>query len=457
MKYSIRISGKHYNIIRDHLFSGDDSEAIAFAICGRHKTDNIEVLLVHKVILVPYVLCNRSQHNVTWPTNILKPYLDEAKKKHLAIVKFHSHLNGYEKFSDIDDFSDSETFRDISNWLDDGKPHASVIVLPDDRMLGRMIYDSQNFPLTTISIAGDNISFWDSTSDYSEVNPVFDSQQQLFGKGTLDKLSKLRIGIIGCSGTGSIVLELLARLGVKQIILVDHDKIESRNLNRITNSKKSDIGKLKVEALADAIKSIGLGTDVLPLSVNIYNPQAVSAIAECDIIFGCVDTAEARQLLNRISTFYLIPYFDVGIHLKSDGKGGISEASGVVHYIQPAGSSLLSRKAITQERIHAENLYRTDPKAYADQFRAGYIEDIKEQSPAVISLNSTVSSLAVDEFLSRIHPFRSCYSSDVAIIRINFMETFMVREVEGEACKNLASYVGRGTINPLLNMPPLSI
>ncbi len=46
MKYSLRISGKHYNIIRDHLFPGDGLEAIAFAICGRHKTDKVDVLMV---------------------------------------------------------------------------------------------------------------------------------------------------------------------------------------------------------------------------------------------------------------------------------------------------------------------------------------------------------------------------------------------------------------------------
>ncbi len=92
-----------------------------------------------------------------------------------------------------------------------------------------------------------------------------------------------------------------------------------------------------------------------------------------------------------------------------------------------------------------------------DQFKAGYIEGVNEQSPAVISLNSTISSLAVDEFLSRIHPFRSCYSSDAAVIRLNFMETMIVKEEEGEPCKNLVPYVGRGTINPLLNMPSLSM
>ncbi len=70
-------------------------------------------------------------------------------------------------------------------------------------------------------------------------------------------------------------MEQLARLGVKEIVLVDHDKIEDRNLNRITNSKKNDIGKPKVDILANAIESIGLGTEILPLSINIFDPQAV--------------------------------------------------------------------------------------------------------------------------------------------------------------------------------------
>lgn len=456
MKYSLRFSGKHYNIIRDHLFSGDGLEAIAFAICGRHKTDKVDLLIVSKIVLVPHQVCKRGSIFVTWPTNILTPYLDEVKKKNLAIVKIHSHPVGCENFSDYDDLSDLETFRDISNWLDDIKSHASVIMLPDGRMIGRIINGYDKFTIATISVAGDDIYFWHSASECSENSSIFYSQLQLFGKGTTEKLSKLKIGLVGCSGTGSIVLEQLARLGVKQIVLIDHDNIEDRNLNRITNSKKNDIGKPKVDILADAIESIGIGTEVLPLSINIFDPQAVSVIAECDIIFSCVDTAEGRQILNRISTFYVIPFFDVGIHLKSDGKGGISEASGVVHYIQPGGSSLLSRKAITRERIRAENLYRTDPEAYAAQFKAGYIEDVKEQSPAVISLNSTVSSLAVDELLARIHSFRSCYSSDAAIIRVNFMETILVKEEEGEPCKNLAPFVGRGTTNPLLDMPSLS-
>ena len=254
MKFKLRISGIDYNKIKTHLFPEDGLEAIAFAICGRHQVNKIDIFLVSKIILVPYEVCKRTSNSITWNSDILVPYLDEAKRKHQAILKFHSHPAGYENFSEHDNQSDIDTFSSIRNWLDDNTAHGSIVMLPDGRMFGRAICQlAKIVPISSISVAGDDISFWHSTLDNAFPGGIYDSQLQLFGKGTIEKLSKLKIGIVGCSGTGSIVLELLARLGVKQIVLIDNDKIEERNLNRIVNSKKNDIGKPKVEILANAV------------------------------------------------------------------------------------------------------------------------------------------------------------------------------------------------------------
>lgn len=169
-----------------------------------------------------------------------------------------------------------------------------------------------------------------------------------------------------------------------------------------------------------------------------------------------MDTAEGRHLLNRIATFYLIPYFDLGVHLAADGEGGISEASGVIHYLQPGGSSLLSRRAYTMEQVRAEGLRRTDPAAYKEQLKAGYIEGANERSPAVASLNSTIAGIAVNDFLSRLHPFRSYDSCESETIRFNFMETMLVTESSPESCTILTRHVGRGDVEPLLGWPSLS-
>ena len=56
---------------------------------------------------------------------------------------------------------------------------------------------------------------------------------QAFGAGTVEFLSNLTVGIVGASGTGSIVAEQLYRLGVKRLVLVDDDYVEERNLGRI--------------------------------------------------------------------------------------------------------------------------------------------------------------------------------------------------------------------------------
>jgi hypothetical protein len=453
---SLRIAGIHHQSLKRHLFPGDGLEAVAFALCGSLDRPTSRVLTVRKIVTVPYADCNRAPDQITWSTRTLASVLDEARARRQAIVKFHSHPSSFRQFSEPDNQSDRETFASVSSWLDDSLPHGSAVMLPDGSMFGRALSEGGWQPFPSITVAGDDISYWWPEGDVVEKSDVFEAQDQLFGSGTTNLLRKLRIGVVGCSGTGSIVIELLARLGIRVLVLVDYQCVERRNLNRIPNARMSDVGKAKVKVLARAVRSMGLGTEAVPLKLNLYDRRAVKEIAACDAVFGCMDTAEGRHLLNRLATFYLVPYFDVGVHLAADGAGGIDEASGVIHYLQPGLSSLLSRKAYTLERVTAENLFRTNPHEYQDQRKRGYIEGVDEKSPAVASINATVASLAVNEFLARIHPFRSRANRDAAITRVNFMETLIFPEQDGAPCPALSPHVGRGDVETLLEWPSLS-
>ena len=53
MQNELKISGIHYQALRDHLFPGDGKEAVAIACCGRNTFDNKNFLLVHKLTLIP--------------------------------------------------------------------------------------------------------------------------------------------------------------------------------------------------------------------------------------------------------------------------------------------------------------------------------------------------------------------------------------------------------------------
>lgn len=453
--YRLRISGEHFTQLRDHLFPGDGLEAVAFILCGRKTTDSRCIFLSHKVVPVPYEDCDRRSDRVTWNSDTLASILDDAHRRNLSILKIHSHTSFFEEFSSVDDESDSNVFEAIEAWTEAETPNASAVMLPDGRIFGRC---SDGSILSEVAVAGDELFFWryGDGQDVGE-DASFEANAQLFGKGTTMRLRKLRVAIVGCSGTGSVVIELLARLGVGTLLLVDHDRIEHRNLNRIINAKKKDVGEYKAQAIKEAIESHGLETKVEIVSKNLFDPGVVGMVAASDVVFGCMDTAEGRHLLNRLATFYLLPYFDLGVHLSADGNGGINEAGGVVHYVQPGRSSLFSRGAYGLARVKAEGLYRTDPVAYEEQKKAGYIDGVDEKSPAVASINATIASLAVNEFLARLHPFRSCSNEESAVQRFNFMEALIVKESETDPCPLLVPFVGRGDIDPTMGLSSLSL
>jgi len=214
--------------------------------------------------------------------------------------------------------------------------------------------------------------------------------------------------VVGCSGTGSWVVEMLARLGVGRIVLVDPDCMERKNLNRIVNSRKADVDckRAKVDVLADAIGALGLGTVVETYRSDLAKPDVVKALANCDFLFGCMDSADGRDLLNRIATYYSLPYIDVGVRLDANGNGGIEQICCAIHYLLPGGSSLLSRGVITSEQVQAQAVYWTNPEQYAALEKEGYIKGIAIDRPAVVSINGFAATHAVNEMLARLHPFR---------------------------------------------------
>jgi hypothetical protein len=195
----------------------------------------------------------------------------------------------------------------------------------------------------------------------------------------------------------SVVVEALARLGIGRLVIVEYDRTEEKNLNWILNTTREDakVRRLKVEVALRAVRAMGLGTEIEVVAGNLIDRAVVRLVSGCDVLFGCVDSVEARHIMNRLAAYYLLPYFDVGVRLDADGKGGIDQVCGSAHYLQPGGSSLHSRGVYTMEEVRAEGLRRTDPTAYAGLVKENYIKGVRVDRPAVISVNMLVASLAV--------------------------------------------------------------
>lgn len=457
-RITLRLTQTQHEALRRHLLPGDGLEAVAVGLCGRRCGADVHALSLRSLVTIPYDECKvRSPDRVTWSTRRLVPLLNEAAKRDLAVLKIHSHPGGYPQFSETDDASDIDLFNSVGAWVDSGYPHGSAVMLPCDRLFGRAALPDGSFrPIDSILIPGDDIQFWHASTG-TELPGFVQRHAQLFGEGTTQRLRALSVAVVGCSGTGSPLIELLARLGVGRLVLVDPDVVEEKNLNRIINATGDDAANArpKVDVLARAIAAMGLGTDVLPLRDNLVSRRAVEAVAECDVVFGCMDGFEGRHLLNRLAAYYLLPYFDLGVKLKADGKGGIDEACGAIHYVRPDGASLLDRHVFSMAQLKSDGLRRTDPDAYREQIRAGYIHGVQEERPAVISINSQIASYAVNEFLARLHPYRLDGNADSAVVRVSFMQGMTYREQDVTSSGMFERCLGRGDAEPLLGMPEL--
>ena len=455
MQYALRLTHTQHAALRNHLFPGDEKEAVALLLCGKRNGESRHILTVREIHPVPYDQClERTRTHVKWSTDILDSLIPTVIANDYSIVKVHSHVTEWRSFSDTDDASDDAIFGSIANLLGDAALHASAVMLPSGELMSRAIVDGRIAEAySSIMVVGDDLQIWHS-GQTSLTEEFSLRHRQAFGEGTTSLLRSLSIAIVGCSGTGSFVTEELARLGVGKLILIDSDRVEEKNLNRILNSSKEDsyLGTYKVHALAKAIARMGLNQQVVPMPVNLVSEEAVLAVAECDVVFGCTDGVEARHILNRLATFYSMPYIDVGVRLDADGRGGISGISGAVHYLQPGGSSLLSREVYTMDQVEAEGMRRTNPELYRKQRGEGYLRGIQEDRPAVITINGTFASLAVQELLARLHPYRNRSNREFACLGGSLTEVQFYAEAEGEPCNVFKPFVGRGDMSPLLNL-----
>lgn len=214
------------------------------------------------------------------------------------------------------------------------------------------------------------------------------------------------VSIIGVGGTGSAVAVQLARLGVKELRIVDKDKIELSNLNRLYGSTYRDIGKWKVNALKEHISHFSRSV-VDPIVADITNKDIVSILADSDVIFGCTDNLSSRAVLNDLAIQYYIPLIDVGCRIDVREDRSVNQAVGKVQVVTPEGACLwctgaLEGKAILQESFSEEEKEKLS--------KEGYYQGIEKQ-PAIVSLTTLAATIAVNKFLSLLGVFGEDYAT----------------------------------------------
>lgn len=234
----------------------------------------------------------------------------------------------------------------------------------------------------------------------SVVAHEYDRQVRAFGVDGQRALARLRVGIVGLGGTGSVVALQLAHLGVADFVLIDPDRIEVTNLNRLVGTTPADIGRAKVDQAARTILAINPKAQCQPITDDVVNADIADSLKSVDFIFSCTDSMASRAVVNQLAYQYLVPCIDMGVAIKV-AEGSVQYITGRVQMLAPGLPCLACTNLLDSEQVRVEMLSeeqrRLDP----------YIKGATIPQPAVISLNSTIASMAVTMFLSATSGFAS--------------------------------------------------
>jgi molybdopterin-synthase adenylyltransferase len=313
-----------------------------------------------------------------------------ARRERLSLLFAHSHPGAFPPhFSSIDDRGESHLAEFLQRRHSE-VPHAAIVVSAGGaraRELGR------GTPARIVSLGEERKVIFDPERSDVAVHDTFDRQVRAFGAQGQRALSALCVGIVGLGGTGSIIAQQLAHLGVHKFVLIDPDVIERSNLNRVVFATEADIGTLKVEVAARHIRSLVPAATVRSVPGDLIHARTARELIATDLIFGCTDSHGSRAVLQQVAYQYLIPCIDVGSTIITKA-GALTNIIGRVQLLSPGAACFTCSGLLNPEEV------RRDMMSAFERRLDPYIQGAHEPAPAVISLNGTVSSLAVTMFMA---------------------------------------------------------
>lgn len=132
----------------------------------------------------------------------------------------------------------------------------------------------------------------------SDFDKRFSGIGRLYGQAELERLRRSHICVVGIGGVGSWSVEALARSGVGELTLIDLDEVCVSNVNRQLHALDGEIGKPKVEVMAQRARAINPECNVHAISEFFTASNASELLAtKFDCVLDAIDNVTNKCLL----------------------------------------------------------------------------------------------------------------------------------------------------------------
>ena len=137
---------------------------------------------------------------------------------------------------------------------------------------------------------------------------MFERLIKLIGKDKFTKLQEVNVLVVGIGGVGGYAFEALIRSGIKNITIVDGDKVEESNLNRQIITSNKNIGLPKVEVAKNRALDINpeLNIDAKELFITEDNFNEIFDKKYDYVIDACDDLNVKLMLIKNANKYKLV-------------------------------------------------------------------------------------------------------------------------------------------------------
>jgi|GEM_PF-3729619 len=394
-RVKITFTGAVFDQLKEAM-TWDGRERAAFLLC-HSTTDGHRIKLMPHTVLVPEEedYNSRSGGHYSLSPPFVEKAVNLAVETQSDLIQGHIHPSGYPgEFSPVDAAEEPKLMAHVADKVNNIM-HASLVFGNDLKSLDSWFYDrerDQLIPVEKVLVVGpEKLQVYvppRSDVQGDQLQPIQVRTAQAFGPEWVRLMGLLDFAVVGVSGLGGLQVEILTREGANSITLCDPDNIDGTNRNRLPYTTSRDEGKPKVDFYGDLAIRIDPDMEVRRFRTSLYDPQAQKAVAQADIVFGCVDS-EARLSLNRLACANLIPYFDLGATIQVE-NGETTFVGGQVYSVIPGREVCLSCSGVF-DTLKSRFL---SPEEQDRERRQGYLQGQDTDDPQVMSLDMALVSQA---------------------------------------------------------------
>lgn len=186
---------------------------------------------------------------------------------------------------------------------------------------------------------------------------------------------RLRIGIIGAGSVGSCVAEIVARMGVGELYVMDYDVVKPINLDRSLGASRDEAknkrpkASLVAEKAESASTTPGFKCTALD-GMSIVEDEGYRFALDCDVIFSCVDRPWPRQVLNHLAYSSLIPVVDGGVSFRIDSSGKLIHGMFRAQTVGPSRACMKCLRVYDEAEIQLDREGKFDDPSYIERLNA---------------------------------------------------------------------------------------